>query len=225
MSFLTLIVTAIGLAADAFAVSVGRGMRWHRFAWRPALAIALTFGAFQAVMPVLGWALGSAFAGQIVAYDHWVAFGLLAAIGGKMIWESRGNLRPAGEANDADEPGTGEPAEAEGRPTSDLASRGATPDAMVTTALAPPSVRLGELLVLGVATSIDALAVGVTLGLLDVSVALAAVVIGVVTALLSLLGVAIGHHAGRRLRACSELLGGLVLIGIGVKILLDHMLA
>lgn len=196
MSFLTLIVTAIGLAADAFAVSVGRGMRWHRFAWRPALAIALTFGAFQAAMPVLGWALGSAFADSIVAYDHWVAFGLLAAIGGKMMWESRGSLAPRA---DADGPATGP------FPT--------------------PRVGVGELLVLGVATSIDALAVGVSLALLDVSIVGAAILIGVVTAALSLGGVAIGHHAGRRLSACAELVGGLVLVGIGVKILLDHLLA
>src|SRR5690606_16034474 len=147
MSILTLIVTAIGLSADAFAVSVGRAMRWRHFAWKPALALALTFGAFQALMPVLGWALGSAFADAIVEVDHWIAFGLLAMIGGKMIWESFRELR-------SDDDNTAE-------------------------RVSVPRIGVGALLLLGLATSIDALAVGVSLALLGTSIVLAAVVIGV----------------------------------------------
>lgn len=209
MSFLTLIVTAIGLAADAFAVAVGRGMRWPHFAWRPALAIALTFGAFQALMPVVGWALGSAFAGAIATFDHWVAFGLLAAIGGKMMWEARGDFRPADAGTRGDQPAGRDAGAALAEDVSAVAMR--------------PRVRTGELLLLGIATSVDALAIGVSFALLDVSIAMAAVLIGVVTAALSLGGVAIGHHAGRHLKAYAELLGGAVLIGIGIKILLDHL--
>lgn len=213
MSFLMLIVTAVGLAADAFAVSAGRGMRWHRFAWRPALALSLTFGLFQAGMPVLGWALGSAFAHSIVTFDHWVAFGLLVAIGGKMIWESGHDAESASSVATEDfhrEPHTS-------------AAGPATRGSALELELERPRVKPGELLLLGVATSIDALAVGVSLALLDVSVALAAVLIGVVTAALSLAGVAVGHRAGRRLSAYAELIGGIVLIAIGVKILVDHL--
>lgn len=187
MSLIVLLLMAGGLAADAFAVSVGKGMHLRAFAWRPALALAITFGAFQALMPVIGWLLGSALAGAIVNVDHWVAFGLLAAIGAKMIWESR-------SVGDEDH----EPASA---------------------------IRLRELLFLGIATSIDALAVGVSFAFLDVNVWTAAVTIGVVTTALSLLGVWLGHYAGRRLSSCAELVGGLVLVGIGTKILLDHLLA
>lgn len=187
LSFIFLLFTAAGLAADAFAVSVGKGMHMPRFKWRPALAIAVTFGAFQAVMPVIGWALGSALAGTIVTYDHWVAFGLLVAIGAKMIWESRGVKEEGHEPR--------------------------------------PAIRLRELMILGIATSIDALAVGVSLAFLDASITAAAITIGLVTAALSLLGVWLGHYAGRRLSSYAEFAGGLVLVGIGVKILIDHLVA
>jgi len=187
LSLIVLLLTAAGLAADAFAVSVGKGMHLRAFAWKPALALAITFGAFQALMPVIGWALGSTLAGSIVTYDHWIAFGLLAAIGAKMMWDSRGVTDEGREAR--------------------------------------PPIRVRELLLLGVATSIDALAVGVSLAFLDVSITGAAVTIGLVTAALSLLGVWLGHYAGRRLSSCAELIGGLVLIGIGIKILVDHLTA
>jgi len=185
MSLIVLLLTAAGLAADAFAVSVGKGMHLRAFAWRPALALAITFGGFQAVMPVVGWALGSTLAGAITAYDHWIAFGLLAAIGAKMMWESRGVV------DEGHEPA--------------------------------PSIRTRELLLLGVATSIDALAVGVSLAFLRANIVEAALTIGVITAGLSLLGVWLGHYAGRRLSSYAELIGGLVLIGIGVKILVDDL--
>lgn len=185
MSFIVLLLTAAGLAADAFAVAVGKGMHLPRFRWKPALAIALTFGAFQGTMPVIGWALGSTLADTIETYDHWLAFGLLVAIGAKMLWESR-RVDDSGHAP-------------------------------------RPAIRVRELLLLGVATSIDALAVGVGLAFLDVSLWTAAITIGLVTTALSLLGVWLGHYAGRRLASSAELLGGLVLIGIGVKIVVDHL--
>ena len=205
MSFFTLIVTAIGLAADAFAVAVGRGMRWPRFAWRPAVAIAVTFGAFQGLMPLLGWVLGNSLTNVIVDFDHWLAFGLLLAIGVKMAWEALRDFRTSGE--DA--------------VTESAATRPATGEA----AGAVARVRPAELLTLGVATSIDALAVGVSFAVLEVSIVLAAVVIAAITAAMSVAGVAIGHHAGRHLRSYAELAGAAVLVGIGVTILLEHMSA
>jgi putative Mn2+ efflux pump MntP len=190
MSLIVLLLTAAGLAADAFAVSVSKGLQMRHFRWGPSVAIALTFGAFQAVMPVIGWALGSAFADAIVTFDHWIAFGLLLAIGAKMLWEAR----------------------ASGAQQNAVAALGSV-----------RVVRARELLTLGIATSVDALAVGVSLAFLDVSISQAALVIGVITAVLSLVGVRLGHHAGRHLGAWAELLGGLVLIGIGVKILVEHL--
>ncbi|MCB2412642.1 manganese efflux pump MntP family protein [Demequina sp. TTPB684] len=200
MSFIILLLTAVGLAADAFAVSVSKGLQMRHFRWAPSLAIALTFGLFQGLMPVMGWALGSAFSGPIAAFDHWLAFGLLTAIGAKMVWEARVGSRE--EAQSAPEAST---------PDS------ARPEASTLV------LRKRELLTLGVATSIDALAVGISLAVLDVNIAQAAVVIAVITAALSLAGVRLGHHAGRHLGAWAELFGGLVLIGIGVKILIEHL--
>lgn len=193
MSLLTLLLTSFGVAADAFAVSVGKGMHLRRLVWKPALQLAITFGAFQALMPVIGWALASQFAAQVEAFDHWIAFGLLVAIGAKMLWESR-------HADDDDD------------------SADEVPD---------NEVRIGarELVVLGVATSIDALAVGVSFAFLDVSIVAAAAVIGVVTFVASLVGYRLGHHAGQHLRSYAEIAGGLMLIGIGVKILVEHLAA
>ncbi len=191
MSFLVLLLTAVGLAADAFAVSVSKGLQMRHFRWAPSIVIALTFGAFQGVMPVIGWALGSAFSDAIVTVDHWIAFGLLLAIGVKMLWEAR--------------------------------ESGSRADAAAHIGAGSVVVRKRELLTLGVATSIDALAVGVSFAFLDVSITQAAIVIGVITGVLSLVGVRLGHHAGRHLGAWAELLGGLVLIGIGVKILVEHL--
>lgn len=193
MSLLTLLLTSFGVAADAFAVSVGKGMHLRRLVWKPALQLAITFGAFQALMPVIGWALASQFAAQVEAFDHWIAFGLLVAIGAKMLWESR-------HADDDDD------------------STDEVPD---------NEVRIGarELVVLGVATSIDALAVGVSFAFLDVSILAAAAVIGVVTFVASLVGYRLGHHAGQHLRSYAEIAGGLILIGIGVKILVEHLAA
>lgn len=181
-----LFLTAVGLAADATAVAVGRGLRMPRLDWRQALLLAITFGVFQGLMPVIGWALGSAFVGIIASADHWIAFGLLSAIGIKMLWEawrSRGDDDSAGQ----------------------------------------PAVTVRAAVLLGVATSIDALAVGVSLAFLDVNIVLAAIVIAVVTTALSLVGVVVGHKAGTWLAGWAEAIGGLLLIGIGTAILIEHL--
>ncbi|WP_148615869.1 manganese efflux pump MntP family protein [Nocardioides rubriscoriae] len=183
MSFLTLFLIAVGLSADAFAVALGKGLQMRRLSAQGVLALAITFGLFQGLMPVLGWAVATGFSDYVTSVDHWIAFGLLAVIGAKMIWEAFGD-------DEGDE--------GDGR------------------------VPFVELMVLGVATSIDALAVGISFAFLDVSVAFAAVLIGVTTFVLTAVGVFLGHRAGVRFRGPAEVVGGLVLIGIGLKILLEH---
>jgi putative Mn2+ efflux pump MntP len=183
MSFLTLFLIAVGLSADAFAVALGKGLQMRRLSVRGVLVLSLTFGLFQGLMPVLGWAVATGFSDYVAAVDHWIAFGLLAVIGAKMIWEAFGDDEgPHGDGR----------------------------------------VPFMELMVLGVATSIDALAVGISFAFLDVSVAGAAVLIGVTTFVLSGVGVLLGPRAGVRFRGPAEVVGGLVLIGIGLKILLEH---
>lgn len=184
MTTWTLLLVALGLSADAFAVALGKGLSLRRLRASQAWAIALTFGGFQGLMPVVGWLLGASLADRIKAVDHWIAFGLLAAIGAKMLWEAL-------HGDDDVEPATG--------------------------------LKVRELLVLGVATSIDALAVGVSLAFLEAHVGLAALTIGVVTVAVSFAGVLIGHRVGLRLRRPAEIAGGLILVAIGVRILLDHL--
>ena len=185
MSTITLVLIALGVSADAFAVAIGKGLQLRRFRVGDAMAVALTFGVFQAVMPLLGWWLGSRLRDYITQLDHWIAFGLLAVIGGKMIYEAV----------------TGGDDEA--------ATEGGTP--------------WRELLVLGLATSIDALAVGISFAFLEVSIVPAVVLIGVVTFAVSLAGFAIGARAGSRFRGPAEIIGGAILILIGLRILLDHL--
>lgn len=189
-----MLLLALGVSADAFAVAVGKGLGMRRLDRRVAFRIAVTFGVFQAVMPVLGWLLGSQLARYVSAFDHWVAFGLLTFVGGRMIIAA---IRESG-----DEYGD------------TATSHGAT------STIALPT---RELLVLAVATSIDALAVGIGFAFIDVDVPVACLLIGVTTTLLSALGVWVGHRAGSRWRGPAEIVGGVVLIGIGVRILLQHL--
>ena len=182
MSFLELFLTAAGLAMDAFAVSICKGLSMSKLNWKHAVIIGLYFGFFQAGMPVLGYLLGSSFAGQIAALDHWIAFLLLAVIGGNMIWESH--------------------------------KKEVRPDA---------SVSFKAMLPLAIATSIDALAVGVTFGILQTELVLSVSLIGVITFCLSLLGVKLGNCFGARYKSRAEFAGGLILVLLGVKILLEHM--
>ncbi len=174
---------AFGLAMDAFAVSVADGSRTPRLRLRRAFALALAFGLFQGLMPLIGWAAGLGFKDFISSADHWVAFGLLGLVGGKMIY---GDLRGK--------------AEAEKRPPA-----GAT-----------------TLLVLAVATSIDALAVGFGLTFVE-SILLPALVIGVVTFSLCFAGVHLGHRYSRFGGGKAQTAGGVILVAIGVKILVEHL--
>jgi putative Mn2+ efflux pump MntP len=185
MTFIPLFFVALGVSADAFAVGIGKGLHMRALAYRNAAIIALTFGLFQAVMPLIGWLLGTGLADYIRDYDHWVAFGLLLLIGGKMLWEA---IFAQDEEKDSD--GT---------------------------------IKLRELLLLAVATSIDALAVGITFAFLHVSILGAVALIGVVTFVLTFVGVVLGHRVGARFRGPAEIAGGLILIGIGARILLDHL--
>ncbi len=186
MDFAAVLFIAVGLAMDAFSVSVCSGMCFRQMRLEGALRMAGFFGAFQAGMPVIGWLGGTLLAERIAAFDHWVAFGLLAAIGGKMIVEA--------------------------------VRRG--PDECP-----PDPLQLGMLLVLSVATSIDALAVGISLAVLDTAIASPVAVIGIVTFGLSLAGVFLGKRCGDIFHGRVEIVGGVILLGIGLRILLSHLSA
>jgi putative Mn2+ efflux pump MntP len=187
MHWLTLLALAVGLAMDATTVAVASAMSARRVRPRDALLLASLFGLFQAVMPWLGWVVGLRFEDAIEAWDHWVAFALLAGIGGKMVHEAL----TAGHGTE----------EAGGR----------------------DPFQFGRLLVMALATSVDALAAGFTLPLLDVPVVAAVAVIGGVTFVLCLLGAELGQRFGARLGGKLDLLGGVVLIGLGVKTLVEHL--
>ena len=183
MSLIELFLIAVGLSMDAFAVAVCKGLAMPKMSWKGAAIVGLYFGGFQALMPFLGYLLGAGFKDAISAYDHWVAFILLALIGGNMIRESREDEE---ESLDA-------------------------------------SLSFRSMVLLAIATSIDALAVGVTLAFLDVPILSSVRFIGVVTFCLSLVGVKAGNVFGCKYKSKAEFVGGLVLILIGLKILLEHM--
>ncbi len=182
MHFAELLLIAVGLSMDAFAVSVCKGLSVKELRPRHMLLVGLYFGGFQALMPLLGWLLGYRFEALITSVDHWIAFVLLALIGGNMIRESFSDEE---ELND------------------DFGVR--------------------TMLLLAVATSIDALAVGITFAFLSVKILPAAGIIGLTTFLLSMAGVWIGRAFGARFRAGAERVGGAILILIGLKILLEHL--
>ena len=200
MGIAELFFIAVGLSMDAFAVAVGKGLGMRRLDMRHAVVIALFFGGFQALMPVIGWLLGSAFAQYVEAVDHWIAFVLLVLIGANMIREAfHEEDEEDGDAERAQGPaGTAE----SGRARLDIR----------------------ELLLMAVATSIDALAVGVTFSFLHVNIVFAALFIGVITFALSLGGVLAGNRVGSRWRKPSSIAGGVILIAIGTKILLESLL-
>jgi putative Mn2+ efflux pump MntP len=185
MELITITVIAVGLAIDAFVVSIISGGTYKQLHIKYALRMALFFGAFQAFMPLIGSLAGLSLKECIQGFDHWVAFALLAAIGGKMIYESF-KIKTVEE----------------------------NPD---------PS-NIFVLLALSVATSIDALAIGITLSLITSSIASAVIIIGLTTFVLSYVGVLIGKRFGHFFENRIEALGGLVLIAIGVKILCEHLL-
>lgn len=196
MSLFELFLVAVGLSMDAFAVAICKGLGMKKLDMRQALVIGLFFGGFQAFMPTIGWFLGAQFASLVMPIDHWIAFILLAFIGGKMLFDA---------IKDDDESETGEVKDGEG-------AKGSA-----------PRLDLRELTMLAIATSIDALAVGITFAFLDVDIVPAASFIGVVTFVLSVIGVAVGNQFGSRWEKPSTIVGGVVLILIGVRILLEHI--
>ena len=188
MGFVELFLIGVGLSMDAFAVSICKGLGMKRLNMEQALVIGLFFGGFQALMPLIGWALGTQLADFITPIDHWIAFILLALIGGKMLLVAfrEGDEEEAGEPKDT-------------------------------------RLDLKELLMLAIATSIDALAVGITFAFLGANIVVAIAVIGVTTFALSVVGVAVGHAFGARYEKGATIAGGIVLILIGCKILLEHL--
>lgn len=183
MELFEIIVIAIGLAMDAFAVSVCKGLSMKKIDWKKTIIIAVYFGAFQALMPVLGYFLGSSFSAFVQKVDHWIAFILLSIIGVNMIKESTDD--EVEKRND--------------------------------------NVDFKTMVVLAIATSIDALAVGVTFAFFEVNILLAISIIGIITFILSIFGVIIGNKFGDKFQNKAELIGGIILIIIGVKILLEHL--
>ncbi len=195
MGLIEIFLTGVGLSMDAFAVSICRGLQMRRKVnWRHLLIIAAFFGGFQALMPAIGYLLGSQFKDYIVAVDHWIAFGLLAFIGGKMVFDVIGDIRK----------------ERGGCPCCEQKAEEECLD-------------VKNIALMAVATSIDALAVGITFAFLEVNLLLAIAIIGVTTFLLCSLGVLVGHKFGARFKNKASLAGGIVLILIGTKILLEHL--
>ena len=199
MSFAALLLIAMGVSADAFAVALGKGLTMRRLHRPTAVTIAAAFGGAQALMFLVGWLLGAQLETYVTSVDHWIAFALLLLVGGAMLFEARSGEDEADTA-EVDEPDAGDGSVATRR-----------------------RVAPRELLVLAVATSIDALAVGISSALLDVDIVAAVLVIGVVTCVLSFAGVVLGQRAGARWREPAEVAGGLVLIAIGTRILLQHL--
>ena len=185
MGIADIILIGIGLSMDAFAVSICKGLKMKVIDFRQCFVIALFFGGFQAVMPLIGYALSINFVEYVNAYSHWVTLVLLVFIGANMIRESFGDREEDGCCN--------------------------------------PAIVMKELITLAVATSIDALAVGVTFAFLKVSIGPAVSFIGITTFILSVSGVKIGNVFGSKYEKRAELAGGIILILLGIKILLEHL--
>ena len=189
MGLAELFILAVGLSMDAFAVSICKGVCLKKASLGQSATVGAYFGIFQALMPIIGYFLGTGFADKIERYDHWVAFVLLLILGGKMFIESfkKEEVERDAAGNDRDE------------------------------------LKFTKMLVLAIATSIDALAVGITFAFLQVRIVPAALLIGVTTFCLSSLGIYIGNRFGARYKSRAELAGGVILILIGSKILLEHL--
>ncbi|MFA6235215.1 MAG: manganese efflux pump MntP family protein [Bacteroidota bacterium] len=184
MDFLTLLFIAFALAIDAFAVSLSTGAYLVKANARQTFRMAFHFGLFQFLMPIIGWGAGSSFASLIESADHWIAFGLLAIIGGHMVWNA---FKGEGEVMRKD------------------------------------MTKGWSLISLSIATSIDALAVGISLSFINVLIIGPAVLIGVVAGLMSLLGIRLGERVSRAFGTHMEYIGGIILILIGMKILFEHV--
>lgn len=183
MNFVEVLLIGIGLAMDAFAVSIGKGLSMKKMNWKKAIIVGLYFGIFQGLMPIIGFFLGYSFESLVSQIDHWIAFFLLVAIGMNMIRETL----KKDEENRND------------------------------------SVAFKIMIILAIATSIDALTIGITFAFLQVNILTSALIIGVTTFLISVLGVKIGNKFGSKYESKSEVIGGLILILMGLKILLEHL--
>ena len=183
MGIIEIVFISISLAMDAFAVSICKGLSMSKMNWKKSIIIGLYFGFFQALMPFIGYLLGSSFDELVTNIDHWIGFLLLSCIGGSMIIESFNK----DESNNNDK------------------------------------IDFKTMLILSIATSIDALAVGVTFAFLNVNIFIAFTLIGIITFALSVLGVKIGNRFGDKFESKAELVGGVTLIIIGIKILLEHL--
>ncbi|MDD3078264.1 MAG: manganese efflux pump MntP family protein [Paludibacter sp.] len=186
MDILSIIIIGIGLAMDCFAVSISKGICSNKFNWANALRMAFLFGFFQALMPLIGYFAGFSFAKYMEAFDHWIAFGLLVIIGGKMFIEGLKPIDPQCE-------------------------------------LTPAPFRWKTLITLAIATSIDALATGIIFISFPERIYTAVAIIGLISFLFSLIGTYLGVHFGKKLRFNVEIIGGIILIGIGTKILIEHI--
>ena len=186
--FVELFLLGVGLSMDAFAVSVCKGLGMRKLDKKQALIIGLYFGGFQALMPLIGWLLGSQFQQYITSIDHWIAFILLGFIGGKMMVEAvrEWNEEETVEVMDA-------------------------------------PIDHKNMLVLAVATSIDALTVGITFAFLGTPIVEAITIIGITTMVISIAGVVVGNFFGSRYKSKAEFIGGLILVLLGLKILLEHL--
>ena len=188
MDLFTLLTLAVGLAMDAFAVSICKGLAMREKVLKKGIIVGLWFGGFQALMPTIGFFLGTQFKDQITSIDHWIAFILLGFIGGKMILEA------VKEWNEED---------------------------IVEVKDQPLDHR--NMFVLAVATSIDALAVGITFAFLDTPILEAITIIGITTMIISIVGVVIGNYFGGKYKHKAELVGGIILVLLGVRILIQHL--
>ncbi len=180
---ITIILLAVGLGVDAFSVAIGIGAANNKKSWTPVLRLATSFGLFQFAMPVIGWMAGLTVVEIIASFDHWVAFALLALVGGKMIWEGFEKERSEEKAD---------------------------------------QTRGWPLLMLSIATSIDALAVGFSFSILKTPILLPSVIIGIVCFLMTVTGMLFGEVLAKLFGRKVEIFGGVVLLAIGVKILIDH---
>ncbi len=183
MGIIEIFAIGIALAMDAFAVSICKGLSMKKMNWKNAIIIGLYFGTFQAIMPAIGYFLGTTLSGVVEKIDHWIAFILLSIIGGNMIKESSNDEME--KRND--------------------------------------KIDFKTMIVLAIATSIDAMAVGVTFAFLKTNLILAISIIGIITFIISVIGVIIGNNFGDKFQNKAELTGGIILIIIGLKILLEHL--
>ena len=184
MSFIQILLIAIGLAMDAFAVSICKGLKMQKVDYKYSAILSAFFGIFQAIMPFFGWFVGIKFARYIEFIDHWLAFILLTSVGGKMVCEAFENKEALGQIN----------------------------------------YDYKEMFALAIATSIDALAVGIMFAMLEVNIIVAILIIGIVAYIFSFLGVLIGNRYGIKYKKKAEIAGGLILIFIGLKILLEDIM-